>query len=106
MRRFHTVTVDVDVYIGEFDDAALVHEIRKRGFSVSAPPAKWEKMRGCGVERDDNNSMEDELALLASAIRDHRLGDALAQIDRLLQPKYRDIGACRAAYDQLRKAVA
>lgn len=104
------IRIDLDDYIGDFDDHDLARELRRRGYGIYAPPALLESLkrtdrREHGIEPDHNPSLEQELHAVRAAVTQGRIQDALAMIDRLVKPRFRDIEDCKSAYAQSRKAA-
>lgn len=97
------VRIDLSDYIDEFDDADLAREMRSRGYGVYAPPALLAALNATdksrhGVEVDNSPSFEDELRALRTCIVERRDDDALALLDRLLQPRFRNLEHCKDEY--------
>lgn len=104
------IQIDLDDYIGDFDDHDLAQELRRRGYGVYAKPPLLEALkrtdrREHGIEPDYNPSLEQELQAVRAAMVQGRIQDALAIIDRLVKPRFRDIEDCKSAYAQSRKAA-
>lgn len=104
-------SVTVDVYIDDFSDVDIISAARARGYVVVVPKSKVDAAKKRGDYRDmdvlidKSPSPYEEMESVRDAIRERRVGDALATIDRLLAPKYRNVADCREKYDLLKKAV-
>lgn len=82
-----TVDVDLSEAIEQIDDNTLLEEVKDRKLSLG---------------RDDFDPIEDLQEVEAALLRGHA-AEALAILDRLLRPKWKNVGSCEVDFNRVRK---
>jgi hypothetical protein len=74
------------------DDCDVLHDIGEKRI------IEFIKEQGYTVTKHKPVETPDELGEIAEAIREGRLDDALTAIERVMFPKWKDVGACEKSY--------
>lgn len=91
MRGYVTVDVDIDDVLGEIDTDDLRKELAARDRVKLA-----EATSAAGVSLSNG-----EIEELVSSIREMRLADALALIERVTSPRFRSLDLCMLQFAKL-----
>lgn len=106
------VRVDASEVVDEIGDEDLVRELVSRGFTISAPKAKIEKLKKWDADiklfpaPEACEELEGGLREVRDLLLAGRTPDALLTIDRLLAPRFDSPAACEAAYRTLRATTS